>query len=97
MVSAMMQGGCCSLSIRASCCSSHDETLAVQERGLSPCLGGGVTFRISTHLATAKAAEKSDAAAAKHAGAHTQGPCYQGIFSLMVLCGEGSCRTQPIG
>lgn len=45
----------------------------MQERGLSPCLGDGVTFRISTHLATAKAAEKSDAAAAKHAGAHRQG------------------------
>ena len=61
------------LLVRASCCSNDDGTLAVQERGLSPCVGDGVTFRISTHLATAKAAEKSDAAAAKHAGAHRQG------------------------
>ena len=70
--SAMMEGRCCSWLVRASCCSSDDETLAVQERGLSPCLGDGVTFRISTHLATARAADKSNAATAKHAGAHRQ-------------------------
>ena len=67
----------------------------MQERGLSPCLGGSVTFRISTHLATAKAAEKSDAAAAKHAGAHTQDRVI--MDCLMVLCGAWSCCTYPVG
>ena len=68
----------------------------MQERGLSPCLGDGVTFRVSTHLATAKAAEKSDAAAAKHAGAHTKGHIIIEI-SVSWFCGEGRCCTQPDG
>jgi hypothetical protein len=46
----------------------------MQDNSLNPGSGDKVTFRVATHLATAKAAEKAGGANSKYAGMYIK-PC----------------------